>query len=798
MWLSCLLSFSSVLALAAEAPPLRPTDWEKTFLSPGPNVLRFTTMASLTAEVPFTIRDYWGREVHAGQGRLVEAFVELDVDLPRGFYEIEMPELDQRFGLVVLEPAAAADPFFCMDAGLSWLLRDDLRGAFIQILRRNGIDVARERLSWGGISLGSDRWNWETGARFDTLRLRYAEQGVKVLEMTHDAPRWMGRVGKYPEDLVSAAAAWGQVVGRWQASWSGVEIWNEPDISFGDFLPGDQYLALVKAIVFAQQQQRCERTLVGGAVAGFNREFLDSTARNGLLDLVDAFSFHTYGRAEQMEALLVQYREWLKAYRRPSLPLWITECGRPWKKGPARPPVAEDAVSALDIVAKAVEARACGVARYFPFVFPYYEEEGKNFGMMGRENTPLRSMAAYCAAARLLAGKQYLGDGKVADAKLRRIRVFGDARESIALLYTGLPDAQATVALEMPIQRAAGIDGRELRVAQGRVPVPDGLTYVWLDRQRLGAALQTDTAAMGMNRVAQEKPAARGTVSPVVLRLQLDADSFTPSPAGYTVNRLKTGKLPLTVRAFNLSDQPLALRLVASSARFGTRWISSQQQAIDVRAQASADARWSVDLSGVLTEAGSVRLLVRAEGPGAGKVVPLSIELLGQPDLKQLLARYKRRVRLPVEQADRWKPQVSAQGTMKLSPRGEDACRLVASFASGDRWVYPQFSLPAEVDPGQYEGLVLEARCEQPASVRVMLWEGGTGVCYLTSQPIIPADGQWHAALVSFRDLLLSTANEPDLNGRLDLKQVRRISIGMNSEQSENALEFREVYLVGN
>ena len=41
----------------------------------------------------------------------------------------------------------------------------------------------------------------------------------------------------------------------------------------------------------------------------------------------------------------------------------------------------------------AIEALASGVASYFPFVFVYYEEGAKNFGMMGREATPLRSMS---------------------------------------------------------------------------------------------------------------------------------------------------------------------------------------------------------------------------------------------------------------------------------------------------------------------------------------------------------------------------------------------------------------------
>ena len=120
-----------------------------------------------------------------------------------------------------------------------------------------------------------------------------------------------------------------------------------------------------------------------------------------------------------------------------------------------------------------------------------------------------------------------------------------------------------------------------------------------------------------------------------------------------------------------------------------------------------------------------------------------------------------------------------------------------ASFTNGDRWVYPVFQLPDELDMSRFSALVLRARCERPATVRVFLWEGDRGVGYLTSQSIVPADGKWHAAEVRFDELTLSGANAPDDNDRLDLGQVRRIAIGLNSDAPDNRLEISEAYLVG-
>jgi hypothetical protein len=250
-------------------------------------------------------------------------------------------------------------------------------------------------------------------------------------------------------------------------------------------------------------QEQMKLPLVGGVFAHCNHTFLETAADNGMLDCVDAVSFHTYGQAPQMAALIGDYRTWLRAHQREALPLWITECGRPWKKGPERPPVDQDALSALDVTMKAVEARAGGIARYFAFVYPFFEENENNFGMMGRRGTPLRSMAAYARLASLLAHKRYLGDLRCDDPALQRTRVFGDARETVAVLYTARPDPKANVKLGLPgtdgrlVVRAEGIDGRRLEAAaDGTLPIPDGLSYVWLDPQSIGDRLQTDTPAM--------------------------------------------------------------------------------------------------------------------------------------------------------------------------------------------------------------------------------------------------------------------------------------------------------------
>ena len=209
-----------------------------------------------------------------------------------------------------------------------------------------------------------------------------------------------------------------------------------------------------------------------------------------------------------------------------------------------------------------------------------------------------------------------------------------------------------------------------------------------------------------------------------------------------------------------------------------------------------ADAAWETNLSKAFATSDRLTATVTAAGEGAGRILPLSIDLFGEAPLAQVKERYKKPVALPVADLTRWRANIVGDGKMTMAKTEGGAWRLEATFAEGDPWVYPYFALPKGVDLRRARALVLKARCHKPAIVRVFLWEGDTGVGYLTSEGIIPADGQWHTATVRFDGLRLSGANRPDPNGQLDLGTVRKLSIGLNSEAKTNVLEVSDLYLV--
>jgi hypothetical protein len=786
-----------LLSPALEAAELHPISVEQFLISPGhPHVLRWKADSEAAgSQLKASMRDYERRVISESTVDVTDdGDVRLSIQLPAGFYEIEFSGIDQQFGLIVATPPnTKRDAFFAIDSALSWLVSDQhTRQGLIRFLKKCGITMSRERLNWAQIQPSIEQWNWDSPQRYETLRQSYRRDGIRVLDMFHGTAKWAGRVGKYPEDLVGTAGSWKEIMQRFQSSWGAFEVWNEPDISFGGHLPADQYMALVKTFSYLFQQQPASVPLVGGVFAHHHPQFLDNAARNHLLDAVSVVSFHTYDRAPSMEHHIQKYRQWAADHGHARIPLWITECGRPWKRGPARPPFDQGAQSALDIVMKAVESRACGISRYFAFVFPYYEERESNFGMMGRAATPLRSMSAYVQLVNALSHKKYVGDLVCQDDQIQRARVFADEKSTIAVLYTGKLDATAKVRISAPVQKVIGIDGRTLdRSSADSVPIPDGLTYVELDRQRLNPYLEPNTLAKELSTPANSLDTKPKPASPVVLRYQIDPDVVVAKTDGYEVSMASRTSFPFTFRLFNLSSQPQQRDYCISASQ--PIVVEDQvNKTVSLPAKGYRDLTWHIDLRQSFTATGHATLSVTSAASETSVLEQVEIDLTGIPSIEQLRRPAPSRDVLPILDLAAWRKNIASTGEMKMTIDSDNIWQLNAEFQGGDRWVYPSFDLPKDVRMDHCQSIVVRARCHNEATVRMFLWEGDSGVGYL-SGVLIPSDGEWHVAMMDISDFTLSGANTPDQNHQLDLDSVRKIAIGMNSEVDENRLEVSDI-----
>ena len=795
------LSLVSAVSTASAAPiPVNRTQF---FISPEtPSELKWRVDEAEAAKVKeIRIVDYWAGERARVPVAVKDGLATASVSLPAGYYELEFVGTDARFGLVVQPEAKEPyDPFFSIDSALSWLVDgDDLRRDLIRILKRSGIPMSRERLRMRSVSPGEGKYDWQADKNYETLRKDYQSAGVEVLELFHDAPEWPGRIERcYPDDLAKLVPALGAFSRRWSPTWGALEVWNEPDIFFGANLPADQYIATIKASAFALRKAGFKRPILGGSYAMSNQDYLNCSAENGMLDVVEVVSFHTYARAKDMERLVTLYRDWLKRYDHPAKPLWITECGRPWPEGKGRPDMGPDANSALDVTMKAIEARSCGIERYFPFVYPYYEERENNFAMMGRGFTPLRSMAAYVFAVRHLSDRDYAGDCRVDDEAIARARVFHGEKDAVVVLYRDQCGGENSVKPPCPVVAAHGIDGRALEPdAEGRFPLRDGILYLTVKPEEIAKHLIADTPAMALWKTANaETPSEVNAPSPIVPRYQY-GEKTAFGARGYHVKPDVTPTVPFTVRVFNLGNSARSVELTPAFSNELGAFDPPAAKTVDIPAAGHADVTWTANVSHAFDKEDRVAVVVTAKGADCGTILPLSVDFHGDVPLKTVLARYAKQYRLPVDDRVKWRFCSSKGTTNRMEPTEDGHWRLVTDFGGRGGWTFPNTPMPEEFDGAPYDTLVVRIRCLQKTNVRLFLWEKRDKVGYISQSGILPSDGEWHTAVIPYSTFGISGSHQPDPNGKLDPEKVQALTVGMTSPHSKCTMEVSDVVFVG-
>ena len=797
---------------AARPVTLRVNGLTRFFVTPNqPAVLSWKFNGSKTSQaLPWNITTYWGHPVAAGTLAITGAnnTINLPVRLPRGFYQVDFPTSGQKFGVVsVVAHHGPAGHFFSIDGAMSWLVnhpatRHAVRVGMIKILRRSGIGMSRERLRWGQINPSPGQFDWNSACQYGRLAGDYFHNGVRMLQILGGAPAWIRARGSgpYPVNLVQTTRSWTIIGSYFHTDWGALEMWNEPDMRS---LPPDQLLPTVKAIAYSFQRADIHVPLVGGVFALFlSGHFQSDCAMNGLLDQVSAISFHNYYSPVKLSHAVRDYRRWLAAFGKPSMPLWITESGKPWPAGTARPHRGPDMTSALWITMKAVEARACGIARYFAFVYPFYTEHDatfNNFGMMGQEHTPLRSMAAYVNCVAELSGWSYVGNLRTADHAVLLAPVFARGDQRTAVVYTGDANPHAVLGLTLHGISIRGIDGRKLqRNARGAIPIPDGLVYLRGVAGAFAGKIETDTETGRLYVISRQPPPKLQPHSPIILQFDDQGDEWTKQ--GYMLT--DSPSTLIRVRVWNLSHRTMTVKLMLRSRHANNRNPLALSIRRRIPAQGDALVQWRFRHLARELGLGIVNyhylMVTGCQMPATTNtpaISPLAISVRLKGTMREFLARYPQHTLLEISQVTLWRKNITARGGMSFFAPKAGGWGMKVAFHGGGSWAYPQFPLPGGIHAKRVVAVLLRARVAKPAKVRLMVFKPGLPAYGTLSSPIIAANGKWHTVLIPLSRLTPMGHGPVHLN---NLAGAKFVSVGLNngSATGSNKLEVSKLYLV--
>lgn len=506
-----------------------------------------------------------GETGRSGRAEVRNRVLSVEFSLPTGFYELRFPALGQLFGISILPPHSGnVDPFFAMEGLLEGRTRK-IQENCLDLLVRNGISHNREWSDFAGLHPRSG----EYVRRNDPLYRIAGTKGIRSIFAFTDFPAWLEPVANQagrnilPGKLIGLDRAMERMLESRKAGVEGFQILNEYD---GSTFPAEANLPPLKAAAWAARGR--EIALVGAAFCQGSTLIERESIAGGMLDFIDVFCIHTYAEPERMLPYVQEYRHDMKGHPKENMPIWITESGKPWHRGISgvvkqvyggtldnlHPQVEEDMISALWITMKAVEAKACGVARYYPFVMQFFQENNSNFGMLDYYGTPLRSMHAYSFAANLFAGQEYRGDWKDNPPGLQPTRVFSDGRRAVAVFYAGKDGiGERTVSLNgFPAGQGYAVDGTELKSGKEQLTFRGGMAYWVFPAEKLEAAkLNVETESRRMLEAAKRYRPVKRRCTPVVYRYDFRRSGSRYTAAGYEMP--EDGKLQFIVT--NFSDE---------------------------------------------------------------------------------------------------------------------------------------------------------------------------------------------------------------------------------------------------
>ena len=253
-------------------------------------------------------------------------------------------------------------------------------------------------------------------------------------------------------------------------------------------------------------------------------------------------------------------------------------------------------------------------------------------------------------------------------------------------------------------------------------------------------------------------------------------------------------QFPVQVLLSNLSDTPHQVMLHWQLVAAEGQPTPTDGPTLTVPPLATANADWNVDLSPIAGKGQRLLLITASCAEAIPVILPLALPVTAEAELSTLLKGYPASTPLALTELKKWQPMVAADGHLKMTVTPDAHWLLNAAFGKSDPWVYPQLTVP-EQSFAHRQALLLRAKCANPASVRVILWQTGGGA-YVTNFPVIPADGHWHSAAIEFTQLV-PLAGTTDPLGRLTLEEVTKVALGMNSLSKSNSLEVSDLYVVG-
>ncbi|WP_345544066.1 sugar-binding protein [Microbacterium jejuense] len=607
--------------------------------------------AAAPAAVPveWTATDYDGATVASGVAEVAAgsktADIELGAQLATGAYRIEARiegGADAVTGAFAVLPDAASradveDSPFAVDVYGSKLIAPEDAEAFAHVLQLTGVDWIRDRQRWNDVINPAPGTVDFSNEQQPLAWLKAADAaGLKTLSSFHDGPSWT-RTGtrELPQDLrdmyafaLAAGKNYDGLVDAW-------ELWNEQNRKFTLESEGaDRYASVMKAAALGLLDSGTDAQLVSGGLAGADPHYAQWQFRNGILDYLDAYAYHTHTTVNSSAALNEHpdFRSQIEAaspFGGDAKGRWVTEAGIALNTADANqlPTQTQEKLQARYIVTSAVESLAGGSTKQFFFIAAPYREGVSYWSMYRSPDEPMAALAAQSVMTDELGAGDYAGrvtglpEGVAA-------HVFDTGAEPTAVLWAATP---TTVSVPVKGNKAAVTDlmGRavDASVKGSVVTLTVGPDPIYIAAPK---------GFRNVEQVAVPAPSADqvtaddfSTAERVVVQQVFDADTSKNAQLyGYGLST--TAPTALTAEVYNFNDHEVTATV---SATVDGGWVvDGGGQSVTVPAGGRVDVELTVGAGSDLRQTTSDLVLVadvdgESSSPSVAELRPRSAVL---------------------------------------------------------------------------------------------------------------------------------------------------------------------------
>ena len=789
---------------------LQPENWpmqsfEKFYLRPDTaSILSIKIPASFKdSKLKYDIYNYTEKLLENAETEIKEdRTVEIPINLSEGWYELKFPELGISSGIAVQTRAPEnPDPYFGIDGVIAWETKGSqkkLRKQLIAVIKESGVYAVRDRFSWTKVMKNPESPDFETGDGYFSLAEAYKEAGLKVLVTFHDSPAYLRTVDRrYPENLNLTFLQWVSILKKFDGLWDTLEVWNEPDISFGNYLPADQYAPILKTIAYAKLKSGSKIKLCGGILSEINPEFLRTLGANGVFDVADIMSYHDYHPPFNFRQSLNMYRKELSEYGAEDKQILISEAGKYYNiKG-----VKEIKILSTDqekeiahfIVSKALEGKAAGLLQYYPFILNYFVNWNKTEqgGMLKPDLSPARPISAYSTLIRKIHGMTYTGRlaAPELNQEIRNI-VFRSDKRALVILYTNKHSISPNIKSFFKFASASGIDGRKLEFENGIIRISDGIIYLDCELGDLEKHLQVDSVAPKNDGRKQNPP-------PIIISPSEDVKNMTNAGSkGWICKSVESGlKIPVTV--YNMGDKNYNLKIYGNIEGSSEK-ITSEK--ITVSPGSSSRIHLTINEKELDRLPPLARLIIRGESEDEKlEIQNAAMDIQFNKSLESQLKAFGKINRLNIEKSKSWRKYGIEGSEIKVTEKASNSIMLSFKFQvknKMDEWGTPALNIPDSARLSEKSGFLIKARLS-PASA-------DTNIAIIVKEPysyikesVIPPDGEWHCVYISCESLRHPAWEAEDSNGKADWSTVNEIFLGPIHYKRESLdLEISDFYIV--